>query len=177
MKAEERREKLIDLIRKSDQPVPGDRLARALGVSRQVIVQDVALLRERSFEILSTNHGYVLNGHKGIRQVFKVIHSDAQIEEELNLIVDLGGCVEDVFVYHKMYGVIRAGMGIRSRRDVRLYLEGIRSGKSTPLMHVTSGYHYHTVSADTQECLDEIMDELRRKGFLAELMTYEPVKF
>lgn len=178
MKAEERREKLIRMLEGSSaQPVPGDRLAKALGVSRQVIVQDVALLRERSFEILSTNHGYVLHGKLGIRKVFKVVHSDEQIEEELNLIVDSGGCVEDVFVYHKMYGVIRAEMGIRSRRDVRRYLEGIRSGKSSPLMNVTSGYHYHTVSADTQDCLDEIMEGLRAKGFLAELKAYEPVEF
>lgn len=35
--------------------------------------------------------------------------------DELNLIVDCGGKVEDVFVYHKLYGVIRVEMNIKSR--------------------------------------------------------------
>lgn len=67
-----------------------------------------------------------------------MIHTDEQVEEELNLYVDLGAKVEDVFVYHKVYGVIRAEMNIRSRRDVRKYMEDISSGKSTNLMKLTS---------------------------------------
>ena len=112
-----------------------------------------------------------------VSRVFKVIHTDEQVEEELNLFVDLGGKVEDVFVYHKVYGVIKVPMNIKSRRDVRKYMEGISSGKSTNLMKLTSNYHYHTIIAEDEQTLDLIQDELQQKGFLAKLQDYEPVDF
>ena len=97
------------------------------------------------------------------------------MEEELNIFVDFGAKVEDVFVYHKVYGVIRAEMNIRSRRDVRNYMEGITSGKSTNLMKLTSNYHYHKIVAEDEQTLDLIQQELQEKGFLAQLQEYEPV--
>ena len=39
-----------------------------------------------------------------------MVHEDDEVEEELSTIVDAGGHVKDVFVYHKVYGVIRANM-------------------------------------------------------------------
>ena len=87
------------------------------------------------------------------------------------------GHVKDVFVYHKVYGVLRANMDIKSRRDVRNYLEEIRTGKSSLLKNVTSGYHYHTICAESEEVLDAIQEELKQKGFLAKLQDYEPVDF
>ena len=100
-----------------------------------------------------------------------------QVEEELGLIVDLGGYVKDVFVYHKAYGVLRADMDIRSRLDIEHFMEKIASGKSNLLMNVTSGYHYHTVLADSVQLLDIIQEKLDQKGFLAKLQDYEPVEF
>ena len=85
--------------------------------------------------------------------------------------------MKDVFVYHKVYGVIRANMDIKSRRDVRNYLEEIRTGKSSLLKNVTPGYHYHTICAESEEVLDAIQEELKQKGFLAKLQDYEPVDF
>ena len=137
----------------------------------------MALLRAQDHEILSTNQGYLLTGGKKISRVFKVIHSDKEVEEELGLIVDYGGHVEDVFVYHKVYGVLRAEMNIKSRMDIRNYMEEIRSGKSSLLKNVTSGYHYHTVRAERVEILDMIQEELQKKGLLAKLQDYEPVDF
>ena len=99
------------------------------------------------------------------------------MEEELNLYVDMGGKVEDVFVYHKIHGVIRVPLKIRSRVDVRRYMEEISSGKSTQLMKLTSNYHYHTVFAESNEILDMIQEELAKRGFLAKLQDYEPVDF
>ena len=48
------------------------------------------------------------------------------------------------------------------------FLEELKSGKSTPLKDVTSGYHYHTVSADSGETLDLIGQELGKKGYLCQ---------
>ena len=95
------------------------------------------------------------------------------MEEELNTIVDLGGAVQDVMVNHRTYGKVSAELQIRSRRDVQNFLEQIRSGKSTPLLRITSGYHFHTVNAESEEILDEIEEALREKGFLADVLPYE----
>ena len=60
MEGKDRRERLIALLQQADTPISGTELAKQLGVSRQVIVQDVALLRAENCEILSTNKGYLL---------------------------------------------------------------------------------------------------------------------
>ena len=109
--------------------------------------------------------------------MFKSLHSDEETAEELTICVDLGGCVEDVFVYHRAYGVIRADLNINSRLDVQKFLEGVSSGKSSLLKNTTSGYHYHTVTAPSEEILDLIQEALMRRGFLAPLTDYEPVRF
>ena len=177
MSGKERREEIIKILNSSKMPVAGTDLAKELGVSRQVIVQDMALIRANGVDVMATNRGYVIQETKEASRVFKVIHTDEQVEEELNLFVDLGGKVEDVFVYHKVYGVIKVPMNIKSRRDVRKYMEGISSGKSTNLMKLTSNYHYHTIIAEDEQTLDLIQDELQQKGFLAKLQDYEPVDF
>ena len=94
-------------------------------------------------------------------------------DEELNTIVDLGGEVLDVMVNHRIYGKVSAPLNIRSRRDVEAFVENIRTGRSTPLLNVTSGYHFHHVAADQEEILDEIEAALREKGFLADFLSYE----
>ena len=177
LSGQERREQIQRILERSKEPVSGSDLAQKLEVSRQIVVQDIALIRANGVVITSTNRGYVLQETGNASRVFKVIHSDEQVEEELNLYVDLGAKVEDVFVYHKVYGVIRAEMNIRSRRDVRKYMEDISSGKSTNLMNLTSNYHYHKIVAEDEQTLDLIQQELKEKGFLAQLQEYEPVDF
>ena len=177
MKGEERRTKLLDILSSSNSPVSGGTLSKKLDVSRQIIVQDISLLRANGATIFSTNKGYLLQEEKKYSRVFKVYHSDDQVEEELSTIVDAGGQIRDVFVYHKVYGILKADMGIKSRRDIRSYMEEISSGKSILLKNVTSGYHYHTIDAESEEILDAIQSELQKKGFLAKLQDYEPVDF
>ncbi len=177
MNGKERREQILKILKSSTSPVPGVELAKQLDVSRQIIVQDMALIRANGIEIVSTNRGYVVHDEKNVSRVFKVIHTDEQVEEELNLFVDHGGKVDDVFVFHKVYGVIKASMNIKSRRDVKRYMEDISSGKSTNLMKLTSNYHYHTIVAEDEQTLDLIQDELDKKGFLAKLQDYEPIDF
>lgn len=177
LRGTERREQILKILNNSGEPVAGTDLAKELGVSRQVIVQDMALIRANGIDVMSTNRGYVLQEEKEVSRVFKVIHTDEQVEEELNLFVDLGAKVEDVFVYHKVYGVVRAVMNIRSRKDVRKYMEDISGGKSTNLKNLTANYHYHTITAEDVQTLDLIQQELSERGFLAKLQDYEPVNF
>lgn len=177
MSGENRREKIIQILQASQEPVSGVDLSKRLQVSRQVIVQDMALLRAKGYQIVSTNRGYVLSGPQECTRVFKVIHTDQEVEEELQSIIDLGGWVKDVFVYHKVYGVVKAEMNLHSRRDIAAYMEELNSGKSSLLKNVTSGYHYHTVVARDEKTLDLIQEALADKGFLAKLQEYEPVNF
>ena len=170
---EKRREKIIEMMRSSEEPLSGTALGRATGVSRQVVVQDIALLRTEGHPILATARGYVLEAPRGVTRLVKVCHTEDETEEELNLVVDLGGAVEDVIVNHRAYGVISAPLGVRCRRDVQNFKSQIQSGKSTLLMNVTSGYHFHHISAPTEEILDEIQEKLRQRGFLADFLPYE----
>ncbi len=177
MTGEERRAMLLDILKKSEKPVSGTSLSTDLKVSRQIVVQDIALLRAAGHNVYSTNRGYLLKETDVCSRVFKVYHTDEETEKELCLYVDNGGVVQDVFVYHKVYGMIKADMQIKSRRDVKTYMENIASGKSSLLKNVTSGYHYHTIVADSEETLDLIQEELVKAGFLAKLQEYEPVDF
>lgn len=177
MSGQERREQILKILKSSDRPVAGVDLAKMLEVSRQIIVQDMALIRANGIKIVSTNRGYVVHDEKNVSRVFKVVHTDEEVEEELNLFVDHGGKVEDVFVFHKVYGVIKAMMNIKSRCDVKKYMDEISTGKSTNLKNLTSNYHYHTIVAEDEQTLDLIQEELSQRGFLAKLQDYEPVDF
>ena len=168
MHGSERREQIIRQIQESKAPVSGTKLASFYNVSRQVIVQDIALIRAAGYEIISTNRGYILNQPKTVCRIFKVQHTDEQLEEELNTIVDLGGCVDNVMIHQKKKKKMEAELVLNSRRKVGAFMEDIRSGKSSPLKNITSNYHYHKVSADSEETLDLIEQELRKKGFLVE---------
>lgn len=167
MTGSERRTDILRQIRQNPSPVPAKNLAALYHVSRQVIVQDIALIRAAGYEIISTNRGYILSGPSRVSRVFKVRHTDEQLKEELCAIVDLGGTVENVMISHRVYGRMEAKLNISSRRQIEEFLNDIRSGKSSPLKNITSGYHYHKVSADSQETLDLIEEELKKRGFLA----------
>ena len=176
MNAEERRMKILQLLRERETPLSGSALAKQLGVSRQIVVQDMALLRAGSgVEILSTFQGYVLlKKQEPCTRVFKVRHGAERTQEELREIVDLGGRVEDVFVYHSVYGVVRGQLHITSRKDIRDFMERLSASRSAPLMLITDEYHYHTVTADKEEILEQIGSRLQELGFLAPLREYEP---
>ena len=177
MNGQERRDAIVEELTGAVKPVSGSALARAVGVSRQVVVQDIALLRADGHDIIATNRGYVLQEAQHTPTVptrlIKVHHGLDDLGDELQTIVDLGGAVLNVIVNHRVYGKITADLDIRNRRDVERYLEAIESGKSYPLLTVTSGYHFHRIAADTEEDLDEIEAALKAKGYLAEIMPYE----
>ena len=174
MNASKRREEIVKRLEKADTPISASALAKELGVSRQIIVSDIALLRAQGYDILSLARGYLLQKKTFSERALKLYHTDDEVESELNLIVDLGGSVVDVFVYHRSYGLLRARMDIKSRLDVAGFLNDIKSGKSSLLKNVTSGYHYHTIRADSESTLDVIEKALSEKGFLAPLQDHEP---
>ena len=167
MKTSERRRSIVALLRSVQEPVSGGELAEQFGVSRQIIVQDITILRGSGVDILATNRGYIMPNSAMRERVFKVCHTTEQTEDELNCIVELGGAVVDVFVWHRVYGKIEAPLNIFSKLQVSQFIEGVRSGKSTELMNVTGGYHYHTVRAESDEILERIEQALEARGYIA----------
>ena len=164
--AQVRRGRIVSDLVGSKKPLSGAALAKELGVSRQIIVQD----------IVATNRGYVLAPSREPRvfmRRFKVHHGEEQTIDELETIVDLGGTVEDVMVNHRVYGKVTASLGLKSRRDIARFDEDMRTGRSSLLMTVTSGYHFHLVSAESEEALDDIEKALADKGYLAEYLPHE----
>lgn len=173
MNTSERRNEILDILRKADAPVAARELAGRFGVSRQVIVQDMAVIRASVPGILSTTRGYTIQQENTCTREFKVRHSQEQAADELNLIVDCGGRVKNVSISHRVYGRISAEMDIRSRQDVREFTEALASSHSTVLSTATSGYHYHLIEASAMERLDLIGEELEKAGFLAPLQPWE----
>ena len=168
MEGKKRREKLIELLTMSKEPLSGSELAKTLRVSRQIIVQDIALLRATNKNILSTNKGYLLfvKEPQKFNRCFLVKHTTEQIEEELCAIVDNGGKVLDVIVMHDIYGQIEADLMINNRQDVYDFVKKVQEKKTTPLKELTDGVHLHTVEADNEEILDRIEKVLTEKNFL-----------
>lgn len=174
MDRETRRKKICEILEGSEVLVSASALAKRFKVSRQCIVQDIAILRANGVIIEAYARGYQIPKSNHLEKVLKVVHKDDEVEKELNIIVDLGGVVKDVFVFHKVYGKIAAPMDIASRSDVKAFADSIASGKSSLLKNITSNFHYHTIMAPDKKTLELIEDKLWEAGFLAELKEYEP---
>ena len=169
MEGDSRRDKIIAMLNQAPEPLSGAALAKQLKVSRQVIVQDIALLRAYDKNILSTNKGYILYQPE-TKAVYKrtvsVIHTDGQMQYELFAIVDCGAHVLDVVVEHEVYGQITVDLFLRSRTDVDEFIEKIAKSKAQPLKTLTNGAHFHTVEADSEDVLARVERQLDARGYL-----------
>lgn len=170
MDGDTRRVQIIELLKASKKPLSGTELAKRLLVSRQVIVQDIALLRAVNKNILSTNKGYILYDSQTVGKTYKrtvcVKHSNDRILDELQTIVDYGGHVVDVVVEHEIYGQITVDLIINNRQDAEEFVKRLEENKTRPLNELTDGIHFHTIEADKEEYLDRIEQQLFLKGYL-----------
>lgn len=169
MDSEGRREAILSLLKHSEEPITGTELASRFGVSRQVIVQDIALLRASGTQVLATPRGYLIPSQSERDCCYAVVtcnHTRHQIEEELSIVVDLGGKALDVIVEHPIYGELRGSLMIASRRDLSIFLERLAETEANPLSFLTGGVHMHTLEAPSAPAMKEITDALRRAGFL-----------
>jgi len=170
MDAADRREQMLRLIVQSDDPITGSELARQFSVSRQVIVQDIAILRAAGENIIATPQGYMIprmSVTKSATRIFACKHdSGEKLEEELTTIVDLGGKVIDVIVEHPLYGEYRALLMLSSPAGVRDFLTRLKKQGAAPLSSLTGGIHLHTVEADSIATLNRIEEELLKRGIL-----------
>lgn len=180
-KTEERRNRILELLESSSEPLSGTVIADRFGISRQVVVTDIAILRSTNPNIMATSKGYIMLRADKCRRVYKVKHTDDQTEDELLSIVNLGGRLMDIYVDHRIYGTIRKPLDISSKRDVDHFMHDMLTGVSSPLKNITDGYHFHTVEARSESILDEIERMLEEKGYLIESLDsaviYEPKSY
>jgi len=167
---EKRRMQILQLLKEQGAPLSGTALAKAFGVSRQVIVQDIALMRAENHSILSTNKGYLYRTAESEntqpKRVFYVKHTTGQVLEEFLTITELGGKVLDVAVEHEIYGYIQVDLLIETPQDARDFAEKLSACRDNPLKVLTDDCHYHTVAAPSEKLLDLIQQELTEKGYL-----------
>lgn len=171
MRVQERRKNILDALAKAEEPLTGGDLAKRFTVSRQVIVQDIALLRARGEEVLATPRGYILASKLRKELITATLvcqHSPAEVETELLAIVRQGGRVLDVIVEHPIYGELRGLLMINSLQDVHRFMEKISRTAARPLSDLTEGLHLHTVEVPDATSLQEIKMALRELGFLME---------
>ena len=170
MGSNERREKLLKILKNSNKPVKGSELSTELEVSRQVIVKDIALLRASGIDVLATSAGYVLLDVRKCEFSIKCKNhnSNEEIYEELQTIVDLGGKAKSVIVEHPMYGTLSADLNVATNRDIKRFMEKISRNEFKQLSVLSSDYHIHTIEVADISILEEIKQELREKNILFE---------
>ena len=170
MNSNERREKLLEILRSADEPVKGSVLSAKLDVSRQVIVKDIALLRASGIEILATSTGYmILNSLKREFEIMCKNHkSNQEIFEELKTIVDLGGKAKNVIVKHPTYGILKADLNVATNRDLKKFMEKVSRNEFKQLSLLSPDYHMHTIEVDNDDIFEEIQKELKSKNILFE---------
>ena len=168
MEGETRRKAIIERLKESDKPLSGTELADKLGVSRQCIVGDIALLRAYSEEIIATNKGYIYNPlfNRKNKAVIKVSHKSEDIFDELCTIIDYGGRVLDISIPSIAYGSVRVDCPITNRMEASDYAEKFVDGASKHLSELTGGIHYHTIEAHDEIALIRIQKALNDKGYL-----------
>ena len=164
-----RKQELLALLKQSKEAINGQSLAEQFGVTRQIIVQDIALLRADGAQIISTNRGYIYKNsddNSYAHRLFKVNHTVNEMEEELLAIVDNGGRIKNIMIDHPVYGEIQTLLKLTCRRDVKHFLKQATSSDFRPLSELTNGVHFHLVEADSQQDLDYIEEALHHLGFL-----------
>lgn len=167
MTAEQRRRAILDALTGADAPLSAAALAKACGVSRQIIVGDVALLRAAGHAVQATPRGYLLERDRGgyLRPV-ACLHAADDMERELNLIVDNGCTVVDVTVEHPVYGQLSAPLALSSRYDVSEFIRRVSEHDAKPLSLLTEGVHLHTLRCPDEAAYRRVAAALDEAGFL-----------
>lgn len=171
MNSNERRKKILSMIKESTKPLSGSYIAKELNVSRQLIVGDVALLRASGLSIISTARGYIMNDTHSDNDTYllKTIackHTKEHMKDELDCIVDEGATVLNVIIEHPVYGELTGDLHLSCRRDVLYFIEKLNSKDSHMLSNLTEGIHLHTIKCENEKMYNNVLKSLKAKGYL-----------
>ncbi|MBO0460527.1 MULTISPECIES: transcription repressor NadR [Enterococcus] len=171
IEGETRRKEIIETLANADKPVSASKFATRFGVSRQIIVGDIALLRAAGEGIVATARGYLLEDEQdqaGLISKIAVQHQREQTEEELQLIVAHGGEILDVIVEHPLYGELTGMLHIKTEEDIRSFMKRYRKSQASLLSELTDGIHLHTIRYSNEQVLQQIKQGLAEAGILFE---------
>src|SRR5699024_2499651 len=123
-----RRKAILQLLESTNEPISGKQLSQQFGVSRQIIVKDISILKSQEHIINSTSRGYVINNTpqgKAYKRVIVCQHNNEGMEEELQLIIDNGAMIDDVAIDHPVYGNIKANLMIETQDDLDKFIHAM----------------------------------------------------
>lgn len=170
MDSEQRREAIIETLKSKQRPIKGSEFSKMFNVTRQVIVQDIAILRAKGEEIFATPQGYMIVSQATKEEILKTImckHKGyGEIEDELKTIVDLGGKIIDVIVDHPVYSEIKIPLMLSSRAEIDEFVNNLERENAEPLSSLTDGIHIHTIEVPNLKIYERILIELEKKGYL-----------
>lgn len=167
MNATARRAAVLQTLRGESNPISATRLAAQFGVSRQIIVGDIALLRAQGEQIAATPRGYVIvQDVSYYTGTVACCHTGEQMADELNIMVDHGCIVRDVIVEHPLYGQLTGQLALKSRYDVAEFVRRCEEAAAAPLSLLTDGIHLHTLLCPDEACFSRVCQALAEHGFL-----------
>ena len=167
MSSIKRREEIIKMLIESNKAIKWTELASLFGVTRQIIVKDIAILRAEGNTIIATPDGYIYNKNTNkVKSIIAVNHNKNEVIDELKIVVKYGGIIEDVIIEHPLYGEIRGNLMIKNLNDLNKFEIEFENKSIKPLSDLTDGIHLHTIVADDEENIKLIKRELKEKGLL-----------
>lgn len=166
MDANTRRTKIVRIL-ESGKTFNATQLAERFGVTRQIIVSDIARLRSAGNDILSGKNGYSVLKPQGVAITVTCRHNINQLQRELYAVVDNGGEISDEAIEHPVYGTVRISVNISSRHTADAFIQNLRESRAGLLSELTGGLHSHTVRANDNETLERIKAQLSEMGILA----------
>lgn len=172
MLGEERRLELLTLLKNQNGPITGTDMAKHANVSRQVIVNDMNLLKARNEPIVATSQGYIYLMAERAASTYErkivCMHTALETKDEMYTLVDCGVTINNVIVEHPIYGEITASIMVSNRLEVDSFLNRLQESNASLLSALTDGTHLHVISASTNELLNKAEEKLREKGYLIE---------
>ena len=169
MKSEDRREQIVKYLDIQDEPVSGSKLASIFNVSRQVIVQDMAILRAEKINIIATSQGYMSIPKKKLFTKRVVCsHKKEDMKFELMTFIECGCKVIDVIVEHPVYGELKGNLMLSNSKEVNDFLDKVNNSNAQLLSQLTNGLHIHTIEAINEDSIEKEKKVLRANGNIVE---------
>ncbi len=167
MSAYKRRKDIMKLLKSKRIPISGNELSMIFKVTRQVIVQDIAILRAAGNDIIATSQGYMALGPDPLlSKKIAVKHDINATREELMTFIECGCKVIDVIVEHPIYGELHGMLMLQNSQDVDEFMHRVEKSNAALLSLLTEGVHLHTVEALNQDAIARAETLLQKKGIL-----------
>ncbi len=164
----ERRAEILEALSNADTSISASKLAAKFGVTRQIIVSDIAILRANGHKIIATRRGYIIEKAEDDSIVESIVcrHSADETLQEFYIITDNGGSVDNVIVEHPIYGQISADLDIKSRYDAEEFVRMAKEANASQLCDLTGGLHIHMIKVPDKGAYMRIIKGLRDAGIL-----------